>query len=58
MSWEEKAMGKLMAMLLIAFVVTLCGVSHVRSDASDHRYKEGDPVPLYANKVGPFHNPR
>lgn len=30
----------------------------VRSDPSDHRYKEGDPVPLYANKVGPFHNPR
>ncbi|KAG4941928.1 hypothetical protein JHK87_045799 [Glycine soja] len=29
----------------------------VRSDPSDHRYKEGDPVPLYANKVGPFHNP-
>ncbi|KAL0797809.1 hypothetical protein Bca101_052983 [Brassica carinata] len=28
-----------------------------RSDASDHRYKEGDTVPLYANKVGPFHNP-
>ncbi|KAK9278312.1 hypothetical protein L1049_027877 [Liquidambar formosana] len=31
--------------------------SHVRSDASDHRYKSGDQVPLYANKVGPFHNP-
>lgn len=30
----------------------------VRSDASDHRYKPGDFVPLYANKVGPFHNPR
>ena len=30
----------------------------VASDASDHRYSEGDPVPLYANKVGPFHNPR
>ncbi|KAI5677942.1 hypothetical protein M9H77_08892 [Catharanthus roseus] len=29
----------------------------VRSDASDHRYKPGDFVPLYANKVGPFHNP-
>lgn len=29
-----------------------------RSDGSDHRYKVGDPVPLYANKVGPFHNPR
>ncbi|CAL9121569.1 unnamed protein product [Musa acuminata var. zebrina] len=36
----------------------LCfGVTGVVSDASDHRYKQGDPVPLYANKVGPFHNP-
>eukprot|EP00271_Cylindrocystis_brebissonii_P004202 TRINITY_DN157_c0_g2_i2.p1 TRINITY_DN157_c0_g2~~TRINITY_DN157_c0_g2_i2.p1 ORF type:complete len:611 (-),score=90.12 TRINITY_DN157_c0_g2_i2:1534-3366(-) len=24
---------------------------------SDHKYKERDEVPLYANKVGPFHNP-
>ncbi|KAG2385064.1 Transmembrane 9 superfamily member 3 [Vigna angularis] len=31
--------------------------SAVRSDSSDHRYKPGDIVPLYANKVGPFHNP-
>ncbi|XP_014513493.1 transmembrane 9 superfamily member 3-like [Vigna radiata var. radiata] len=31
--------------------------SAVRSDSSDHRYKQGDIVPLYANKVGPFHNP-
>nr|XP_019705818.1 transmembrane 9 superfamily member 2 [Elaeis guineensis] len=29
----------------------------VKADGSDHRYKEGDRVPLYANKVGPFHNP-
>lgn len=27
------------------------------ADASNHRYKAGEPVPLYANKVGPFHNP-
>ncbi|KAJ8460353.1 hypothetical protein OPV22_033279 [Ensete ventricosum] len=27
------------------------------ADGSNHRYKEGDSVPLYANKVGPFHNP-
>jgi major membrane immunogen (membrane-anchored lipoprotein) len=43
--------------LVIAVLITCCG-TQVRSDASDHRYKEGDPVPLYANKVGPFHNPR
>lgn len=36
----------------------MCAAVRVRSDASDHKYKVGDPVPLYANKVGPFHNPR
>ncbi|ONK65341.1 uncharacterized protein A4U43_C07F36120 [Asparagus officinalis] len=43
----------------VAFVaLLLCvGVGRVVSDASDHRYKTGDPVPFYANKVGPFHNP-
>jgi transmembrane 9 superfamily member 1 len=39
--------------LLICFAIT-----GVLSSASDHRYKAGEPVPLYANKVGPFHNPR
>ncbi|KAL5209003.1 hypothetical protein ABZP36_004626 [Zizania latifolia] len=34
-----------------------CAVAGVVSDGSDHRYKAGEPVPLYANKVGPFHNP-
>ncbi|KAF7846883.1 hypothetical protein BT93_L3626 [Corymbia citriodora subsp. variegata] len=28
-----------------------------RPDAFDHYYKDGDAVPLYANEVGPFHNP-
>ncbi|KAA8532393.1 hypothetical protein F0562_032438 [Nyssa sinensis] len=32
--------------------------SQVRSDESDHHYKGGDSVPLYANKVGPYQNPR
>jgi transmembrane 9 superfamily protein 3 len=40
-------------LLLLAFAV-----AGVLSDGSDHRYKTGEPVPLYANKVGPFHNPR
>ena len=48
---------KIMA-CLVAAIVILCSLTHVRSDASNHRYKEGDDVPLYANKVGPFHNPR
>ncbi|XP_075492942.1 transmembrane 9 superfamily member 3-like [Primulina tabacum] len=42
------------ASLLLMF---LCFVVGVKSDASDHKYKLGDPVPLYANKVGPFNNP-
>uniref|UniRef100_A0ACD5TW84 Uncharacterized protein n=1 Tax=Avena sativa TaxID=4498 RepID=A0ACD5TW84_AVESA len=39
-------------LVLLAFAV-----AGVFSDGSDHRYKAGEPVPLYANKVGPFHNP-
>lgn len=46
-----------MAILVVAVLILLCG-SQVRSDASSHRYKAGEAVPLYANKVGPFHNPR
>lgn len=47
-----------MAVAVIAFaVVVLLGADQVMSSASDHRYKEGESVPLYANKVGPFHNP-
>ena len=45
-------------MVVIAVLLLLSGADQVRSSASDHRYKEGDAVPLYANKVGPFHNPR
>lgn len=26
--------------------------------SADHKYKKGDDVTLYANKVGPFQNPR
>ncbi|XP_068634074.1 transmembrane 9 superfamily member 3-like [Aristolochia californica] len=45
--------------MLPAFVVALflLSGSRVSADGSDHKYKEGDRVPLYANKVGPFHNP-
>jgi transmembrane 9 superfamily protein 1 len=37
-----------------------CGFAGVEVDAtaSNHKYAAGDYVPLYANKVGPFHNPR
>lgn len=52
-------MEKAMAEVAVFFaVVALFLTVPERSDASNHRYKEGDAVPLYANKVGPFHNPR
>lgn len=44
--------------LMVSVVIMQCG-TQVRSDAKHpHRYKAGDPVPLYVNKVGPFRNPR
>ncbi|GER26242.1 endomembrane protein 70 protein family [Striga asiatica] len=41
----------------VVVLLLVCSAVRVRSDGSDHKYKVGDPVPLYANKVGPFHNP-
>lgn len=49
-------MAKMKLLFIIAFAISSL-ISTVRSDSSDHRYKEADPVPLFANKVGPFHNP-
>ncbi|KAK9996727.1 hypothetical protein SO802_021413 [Lithocarpus litseifolius] len=43
--------------VVVVLLMVLFGADQVRSSASDHRYKEGEAVPLYANKVGPFHNP-
>ncbi|XP_058185426.1 transmembrane 9 superfamily member 3-like isoform X2 [Rhododendron vialii] len=48
--------GFFVAAVAISLLVT-CSLTQVRSDGSDHRYNFGDPVPLYANKVGPFQNP-
>ncbi|XP_039126590.1 transmembrane 9 superfamily member 3-like [Dioscorea cayenensis subsp. rotundata] len=45
------------SMVSAAVVSLLLWFAGVAADASDHRYKINDPVPLYANKVGPFHNP-
>ncbi|KAF5734064.1 putative phagocytic receptor 1b isoform X1 [Tripterygium wilfordii] len=47
---------KMVAIIFVA-VLMLMAADQVRSDSSNHRYKEGDQVPLYANKVGPFQNP-
>ncbi|KAJ8470526.1 hypothetical protein OPV22_024869 [Ensete ventricosum] len=41
---------------LLCILMLACGF-RVGADGWDHRYKQGDHVPLYANKVGPFHNP-
>ncbi|CAL9167999.1 unnamed protein product, partial [Musa hybrid cultivar] len=46
-----KAESAALLLLLLA-----CGL-RAGADGSNHRYKEGDRVPFYANKVGPFHNP-
>ncbi|KAL9995978.1 putative nonaspanin (TM9SF) [Helianthus debilis subsp. tardiflorus] len=43
--------------LTVALLLAFC-TNKVQSDASDHKYKPTDEVPIYANKVGPFHNPR
>uniref|UniRef100_A0A2C9UGT0 Transmembrane 9 superfamily member n=1 Tax=Manihot esculenta TaxID=3983 RepID=A0A2C9UGT0_MANES len=48
---------KISSIILLLALLIACSVTQVISDASDHRYKDGDSVPLYANKVGPFHNP-
>ncbi|KAJ6861707.1 hypothetical protein NC651_037701 [Populus alba x Populus x berolinensis] len=50
-------MEKKLVPCLLVSILMFCSVTHVRSDASDHRYKVGEDVPLYVNKVGPFHNP-
>eukprot|EP00252_Welwitschia_mirabilis_P000896 TRINITY_DN10892_c0_g1_i3.p1 TRINITY_DN10892_c0_g1~~TRINITY_DN10892_c0_g1_i3.p1 ORF type:complete len:594 (+),score=64.95 TRINITY_DN10892_c0_g1_i3:213-1994(+) len=44
--------GRIFSRILILFSLVCLGIS-----ASDHKYKPGDHVPLYVNKVGPFQNP-
>ncbi|KVH92148.1 Nonaspanin (TM9SF) [Cynara cardunculus var. scolymus] len=43
--------------LVLALILIFSVIGSVTSDASNHKYKNGDVVPLYANKVGPFQNP-
>ncbi|KAH9317376.1 hypothetical protein KI387_019145, partial [Taxus chinensis] len=38
-------------------VLLLSCIFQTGLSASDHKYKAGDEVPLYVNKVGPFQNP-
>lgn len=51
-----RSMAPVVMPALLLLVLTF-GCVGVRSDASNHRYASGEAVPLYANKVGPFHNP-
>nr|GEW23661.1 nonaspanin [Tanacetum cinerariifolium] len=39
-------------------LLLICLGSQVRPDSPDHRYSVGDTAPIYANKVGPYHNLR
>lgn len=55
---KEKAMDLASAAAAVTTLLLCFGIAGVAADASDHRYKAGEAVPLYANKVGPFHNPR
>ena len=44
--------------MLVLMTVCSFGGLKVHGRGVNHKYATGDPVPLYANKVGPFHNPR
>jgi transmembrane 9 superfamily protein 3 len=44
--------------LLLAVGASLSAVAVVRADDYDHRYREGNHVDLWVNKVGPYANPQ
>ncbi|CAK7327942.1 unnamed protein product [Dovyalis caffra] len=48
---------RILAAMLFVVALIVWRASQVSSHELDHRYKEGDQIPLYANKVRPFHNP-
>ncbi|XP_060200908.1 transmembrane 9 superfamily member 3-like [Lycium barbarum] len=52
-------MKKLRAILSICMLILfiIFRIFNSQNASDDHRYKQGDHVPLYANKIGPFHNP-
>ncbi|MQM00836.1 hypothetical protein Taro_033579 [Colocasia esculenta] len=49
--------GNAAALVALSALLVCFEITGVSADASNHRYNPGDTVPLYANKVGPFHNP-
>lgn len=53
------------ALVLVAAIALLASLVHAEHSvgrqllrASDHKFKPGEDVILYANKVGPYSNPR
>jgi hypothetical protein len=50
------SMGTSKSVLILLFGCLACQL--VAADHRNHIYKQGEHVVLYANKVGPFHNPR
>ncbi|MFS7961797.1 putative nonaspanin (TM9SF) [Helianthus anomalus] len=44
--------------MLFTALLLICLGRQVASDASNHRFGKGDIVPFYADRVGPFSNPR
>eukprot|EP01097_Dermamoeba_algensis_P006886 TRINITY_DN42_c0_g1_i2.p1 TRINITY_DN42_c0_g1~~TRINITY_DN42_c0_g1_i2.p1 ORF type:complete len:588 (-),score=97.88 TRINITY_DN42_c0_g1_i2:153-1916(-) len=43
--------------VLLSVALTLCFVAIVFGEGKDHRYSDGNEVPLYVNKIGPYSNP-
>lgn len=43
---------------LLGFLCLAIAYQLATADHRNHIYKQGEHVVLYANKVGPFHNPR
>ena len=44
--------------LLLLLVVGWCAPAPARGDEDTHRYKDGEAVKLWVNKVGPYNNPQ
>lgn len=44
--------------LMTEFVIKAAAHGRQLQDHRTHVYQQGDIVVLYANKVGPYHNPR
>ncbi|XP_030458693.1 transmembrane 9 superfamily member 5 isoform X1 [Syzygium oleosum] len=54
MAFETRRLNLLLALLAI---ISPGNRFAAAASPEDHRYNVGDPVPLFANRVGPLHNP-